>query len=97
MKPLPAEFKGTHGFRFKILKRKGNVVLLLKTHDQITRPIYEVCIVKVANPRTFPDGTTIGEREVLPSSEQWGYKGWTPIDEQAAYEKFHQLVRDREV
>lgn len=89
MKPLPQTFR-EDGFVVRVVKRKGNVALLVKSKlDQSES--YEVVIIQ-----TRPEETIYCQRyparEVMPHSEQWGRHGWSPIDEESAELLFQQLT-----
>jgi len=91
---LPTEFDGRadqRGFHFRVLKRRGMVVLLEKTHPEHSRPHYEVCIVQITPERTFPDGRATLLRESLPGCEKWGMVAWSPATLEAAHQKFRRL------
>jgi hypothetical protein len=79
MIPLPDEWDGRadqKGWHFKVLKRIGDAVLVEKTHKEVSKPHYEVAVVKKNQLRVIA-GVEIPAKESLPSSEQWGQSGWT--------------------
>lgn len=95
MKPLPQRFSKSK-FYFTVLKRVGDVVLLSKKHIETGTAGFEVCVVQKHGERAIA-GVTISACEALPSSEQWGIKGWTPIGANAAEKKFSEVVKAQEV
>lgn len=90
MKPLPQRFSKSK-FYFTVTKRVGDVVLLTKKHIETGAIGYEVCIVQKHAERVI-GGVTIPATEALPSSEQWGFKGWTPFDFDQAMRTFQRVV-----
>ena len=96
MIPLPKRFTQS-GFHFHVLKRKGPWVMLEKTRCHATdcaKVHFEVVKIQHFKERTFPNGITVPAHEILPSSEQWGIYGWTPIDRERAEELFAEKCRE---
>lgn len=85
MTPIPTEFEGTRdqrGFKFKLLKRTGDICLFEKQKNRATT--YEVVILRKVAEKTFPNGITTPAHESMPSPEEWGTSGWSyPILEKA--------------
>jgi len=95
MKPLPTEFQ-SGGFHFRQLTREGRVVLLVKTKPPATWRDYEVVILETRPATTFM-GKPVPAREVMPPSETWGTRGWSPHDEPAARARFAAVVQERKL
>ena len=90
MKKLPAVFR-SGGFDFKLLARDGDIALFRKTKPRLRFESLEVVIIQ--RHETFEiEGKLIPAGEHLPSSEQWGVKGWTYSDRLSADRKFNQLI-----
>lgn len=79
-------------FRYTQLARTGNVALFTQMHKPSGHVRYEVVVITVAKEHTWPDGTTSPEREVYPSSSQWGRLAWTHLSEQQARAHLEALV-----
>ena len=93
MKKLPAVFR-SGGFDFKLLARDGDIALFRKTKPRLRFESLEVVIIQ--RHETFEiEGKLIPAGEHLPSSEQWGIKGWTYSDRLSADRKFNQLISAR--
>jgi hypothetical protein len=90
-RPLQQKFKHD-GFSFQLVARQGKAALFAKTKAQHTVPSYEVVIVQTHEATTWPDGRVSPSREAMPSSEDWGKKGWTPGNWRAAIRDFKALV-----
>jgi hypothetical protein len=89
MKEIPPAFR-QNGFEFKLLLREGNIALFRKTKPGLGFEIFEVVIIQRHD--TFViHGKEIEAAEHVPSSEQWGVKGWTYSDRVSAGRKFDQL------
>lgn len=93
MNTLLKEFR-SGGFHFEQIARAGRVVLLGKSKPPSTWQCYEVVIVETRAASTFM-GKTFPAREVMPPSEAWGTRGWSPFDEPAARAKFAAVVQSR--
>lgn len=95
-KPLAKEFK-RNGFVFRELRRDGNIAIfhkvgigggvMAKTHDAG----FEVVVIGRHNGYTLGD-VPIEPAETMPSSEQWGDKGFTYPKLLDAEIKFAQLL-----
>jgi hypothetical protein len=89
MKEIPSRFR-KNGFDFKLLMREGDIGLLRKTKVGLKYESFEVVIIQ--RHETFIiKGKLIPAAEHLPSSEQWGVKGWTYSDRMSAERKFDEL------
>ena len=89
MKKLPAVFR-SGGFDFKLLARDGDIALFRKTKPRLRFESLEVVIIQ--RHETFKiEGKLIPAGEHLPSSEQWGSKGWTFSDKTSAERKAEEL------
>jgi hypothetical protein len=74
MKKLPAVFR-SDGFDFELLKRDGDIALFRKTKPGFSFETFEVVVVQHHKERMIA-GKSIEDGEAMPSSEQWGSKGW---------------------
>ena len=94
MKTRPKAFR-SGGFSFKLLKRYGDIALLRKTKPGLGFESFEVVIIQ--RHQSFEiKGKLIPAGEHLPSSGQWGVKGWTYSDRLSADRKFNQLKKVRQ-
>jgi hypothetical protein len=89
VKEIPPAFR-QNGFEFKLLQREGNIGLFRKTKPKLSFESFEVVIIQRHDTFTI-QGKQVGAGEHLPSSEQWGVKGWTYSDRVSAGRKFDQL------
>ena len=87
MKRLPTKFR-SGGWDFKVLARRGRVALLSKTKPNLSRDLYEVVIIQERKAHVWPNGIESVAHEAMPCSEDWGVYGWTPFDEERAWELF---------
>jgi len=92
MTPLPDQFR-SDGFDFRMLKRAGDVALLVKSKPDGT-PSYEVVVIQ-HRPAEVICGREYPAREAMPRSEGWGASGWTYIDRDAAEVRFDKLANRR--
>ncbi len=107
MKALPTEFAGIADqkgppsvgrYMFKQLKRVGDVALFQKhnpKHPPGTAMSYEVVIVQKVDEVTWPDGMVTAPHEAMPSPEQWGIAGWSPLTLADAEKRFAATVESR--
>jgi len=103
MNPLPTQFVGRADqsgpagkYHFKQLKRVGDVALFEKhnpDHPPGTALSYEVVIVQKVPDKTFPNGITTPAHESMPSPEEWGTSGWSPLTLAEALVKFDKVCR----
>ncbi len=77
-----------------MLARRGRVALLAKTKANLSRDHYEVIIVQERKAHVWPNGIESEAHEAMPCSEDWGKYGWTPFDEQRAWEMFKAKCRE---
>jgi len=75
MKTLPTSFI-KNGFAFTQLYRDGRVAVFEKSKPGHRKPHFETVVIQEHKPRIMA-GVEIPATEGLPSSEQWGAKGWT--------------------
>jgi hypothetical protein len=85
MKTLPTAFR-SGSFDFKLLVRDGHIALLRKTKPGLAFETFEVVVVQHHKERIIA-GKSIEGGEAMPSSEQWGSKGWTFSDKTSAERK----------
>ena len=83
MKTLPTQFTD-RGFQFNQLRRRGNVAVFSRTKGKVTH--FETVIVD-SHQGFQIKGKQIEPSEFYPSSEQWGTKGFTFNDQDAALAK----------
>src|SRR6266436_3324001 len=89
--PLVTSFTDTT-FRYDQIERQGNIALFTQTHKESGIVRFEVICIETKPAYTFPDGRHYPEREVYPSSTQWGKKGWTFFTEVGARHKMTFLL-----
>jgi hypothetical protein len=89
MKEIPTIFR-KNGFDFKLLMREGDIGLFRKAKLGLRFESFEVVIIQ-RHGTFITKGKLIPAAEHLPSSEQWGVKGWTYSDRPSADRKFNQL------
>ena len=85
MKILPTTFR-SDGFYFELLKRDGDIALFRKTKLGFSFETFEVVLVQHHKERIIA-GKSIEGGEAMPSSEQWGSKGWTFSEKTSAKRK----------
>ena len=88
MRPLATEFR-RDGFAFTMLDRVDDVALFEKRCDAVVS--YEVVVVQKHGERNIM-GRVIPPAEGMPSTEQWGQKGWTLTTPERARSKFIEIV-----
>lgn len=77
------------GFDFTVEAREGDAVLLRKAAGNYVG--WEVAIVD-RHHGIMMGGRRVEPSEFLPSSEQWGAKGWTYSDRESAVKKFQEVA-----
>ena len=92
----PLVFPFTRGeYRHVLLSRAGRVCLVERTstrrHSRGSVH-YEVIVVQVIGPTTWPDGRVAPTRESYPGSTLWGSAGWTCTTHAAAERRFREVV-----
>ena len=85
MRELPTAFRNG-GFDFQLLKRHGGIALFRKTKPGFSFETFEVVVVQHHKERIIA-GKSIEGGEAMPSSEQWGSKGWSFSDKTSAERK----------
>jgi len=90
MKPIDNQFT-KHGFTHTLKTREGRWCVFERTKGSVTH--YEVVMPVVTNTECV-DGKWIkcGPREVYPSTEQWGARGFTLLTYQDALDKLRALA-----
>ena len=88
MRPLATEFK-KDGFAFTMLDRIDDVAIFEKRCDAVVS--YEVVVVQ-KHPERNIMGRVIPPGEGMPSTEQWGQKGWTLTTPERARLKLNEIV-----
>ena len=93
MMPLETEFY-SRGFCHKLVRRAGFVATYARwRRSNPPGPVHsEVVVIRRQKAHTHNE-IEYPEREVYPSSEQWGTYGWTYQDEDQARAKFEALVQ----
>ncbi len=89
MKALPTEFKAK-GFNYRQISRDGNVAVFEQRWGRNGSVAYETVIVQSHNGREIA-GVYLPPAEFMPSSSQWGIKGWTFRSRDEALSKAAQL------
>ena len=90
-KLLPTSFRA-HGFDYKQHKRVGDVVLLEQSKAGLSRTWFEVVIVQRHDGYSIA-GNDVAPAECMPSTSQWGKRGFTFRDRAAAEARFDALVK----
>ena len=73
------------------MTRERDVALFLKTKPGFSFETFEVVIVQKSRDHVGPRGNLILAGEHMPSSEDWGTKGWSYSDREDAWKKFNEL------
>ena len=89
MKPLPDNFH-SDGFDFRILRRGGDVALVVKSKPGGTSSYEVVRLIHVPARQMF--GRLVPAHEAMPASEQWGQRGWSYPDRDRAEAKYRKLT-----
>ena len=84
MKELEEEIK-TNGRTYTLLKR-NKYKAMYKSDDDV----YEVFKIKIAKPAIL-FGVEYPEREVYPSSEEFGHRAWCTMNKQRAEEIYDEI------
>lgn len=99
MNAIPAKFS-KNGWNYKLLERSDRVAIYSQSrHPDLPAngkaTAYEVVLVRVAPPKTINDpirgARTLGVREFLPSTEEFGRFGWTVATLSRAREKMAEI------
>lgn len=88
-KPLKTAFR-SKGFDYRQVKRHGDVAIFEQTKPGIVGQWFEVIIVQRHDGYEL-GGKTVEPAESMPSSSQWGKKGFTFRTQEEAERKFQQL------
>ena len=92
MKQLPSFW--THcGWSFRILHREGMVALVERFKGSTVT--WEVVIIQSHDGYVAPGGTEVGPAEYMPNTKDWGRLGWTSMNYQDAWVKFHELKKNQ--
>ena len=91
MKTIPDAFT-RNGFRHHILHRNGDVLLVQRQHEDVSKPHWEVVRLRV-NAERMLEGRLCEEGERYPGPEDWGIYGWTYSDLESAKAKFNSLTK----
>lgn len=86
MKPIDKTFRKS-GLEYKQVFRDGPWCIYRQTKPGTQIERFEVVKLKVEKAHTFPNGKTSPKREAFPSSEEWGVRGWTCLDLEAAHRR----------
>ena len=91
-KPLPKEFRHNR-FTYRQIAREGDAAIYEQTWNDCRDP--SVCYEVIRIRRR--DGFEIGGRfvepaEIYPNSEDWGVRGFTFIDKEAAFAKLRAIA-----
>lgn len=94
MIPMPKTFT-KNGFDFQLLHRQGNVAMLRKSKQGMTRLIESWEVVNIQKHDAWVcQGKDIPAKELLPSDEQWGREGWTYLTREEARKAFLERCPD---
>ncbi len=91
MKILATEFS-SKGFTYRQISRDGDVAVYEQRWGRNGSAAYETVIVQRHNGREIA-GAYIPPAEFMPSSSQWGVKGWTFTDKDGALQKALELSK----
>ena len=88
---MNGKFFNKYGYTFQLLAREAKKAIYAQSYnDHIVA--YEIIKIRVRPPRYNAFMKRIEpEREVYPSSEQWGTKGWTYKTWKIALEKYNNM------
>lgn len=78
---------------YRQIERTGQVAIYSMAYSD-NGPIvgYDLFIIKIGNPHTFPNGIAVGKRELFPHDEAFGSYAWSYTTYQRAKEHFDKLV-----
>lgn len=88
-KPLKTAFR-SKGFDYRQIERKGDVAMFEQTKHGLSGKWFEVVIVQRHDAYEI-GGVMVAAAETMPSTSQWGKKGFTFRTQEAAERKFQQL------
>ena len=88
-KALKTAFR-SKGFDYRQLKRKGDIAMFEQTKPGLSGKWFEVVVVQRHDGYEKGD-VKIEAAETMPSTSQWGKKGFTFRTQEAAERKFQQL------
>lgn len=92
-RPLSTAFSRDH-YHFTQLARGQRSAVYLQVHEtkrDVERPHFEVIKIRRASEHIMPDGAVLPPREVYPSGNDWGLRGWTHCERQDAMTHFRDL------
>lgn len=89
MTPLPLTFQ-SRGFAFRQIDRQGDVATFEKRWHGTGIPSYEVVIVQKRKACVI-HGHTVPAHKAMPSSEQWGWAGFTLTTRASAFSRVASL------
>ena len=78
---------GGRHFTATIIRRAGKWALCEIRHPEISRPHWEVVVIRYQKPRVL-SGVSLPGGERMPASEEWGTYGWTYPSLDAATDSF---------
>jgi len=88
---LPLSFQ-KYGYTFHQVERTKNAAIYRQVSDRKTSG-YEVIKIRIAKESTFK-GKHYPEREVYPSTAQWGKLGWSIKTYERAEEKYLEISKN---
>jgi hypothetical protein len=88
-KPLKTAFR-SKGFDYRQIERKGDIAMFEQTKPGLSGKWFEVVVVQRHDGYEL-GGKPVEPAESMPSSSQWGKKGFTFRTQEAAERKFQQL------
>lgn len=75
-----------------VCHRQGNVAMLRKSKQGLTRLIESWEVVKIQRNKAWEAfGGVHPANESMPPDEKWGEQGWTFLTQEAAYQKYLEL------
>lgn len=83
------------GFVFRLIRREGDVAMLVKTKPGMSYESIEVVVLEPAVTKIVK-GAVVQFEESLPRSEAWGKRSWTYPDQDDADRKFFEIVKREE-
>lgn len=88
MIPLPKTFT-KKGWDFEVVHRQGDIAMVRKSKQGLTRLIESWEVVKIQKHRERTvDGRVLAASESMPSDESWGNYGWTYLTREEAWKAY---------
>lgn len=90
MKPIPETFTA-NGFIHELVERTGDVAIFRRFKMGGGREHFETVVINRHNGFSIA-GKDITPAETYPPAQQWGVRGWTFLDKDAAKAKMSDLL-----